>query len=195
MAAMTLLASMAFACTNLATISLSAEAARPGDTIILTGTSFRGAPRAQTGPTPTPVEVHWKSADGPILGTAIPDRAGTIAITFTVPESDPGPAVLVATQRTVIPNLTSPDAPPIVSDEYGTPARATLRILAPGERLGRDIVPSNFVIATSDGSSTALVIMLVLFGAVALSLFAGGVIAFLHQMRARQMVAQPWRYR
>ena len=37
-----------------------------------------------------------------------------------------------------------------------------------------------------DSGATGLIVLMVLFGAVALSLFAGGVIAFLHQVRSRK---------
>ncbi len=193
-ALVTVLAAAALACTNLATISLSSEAGRPGDTIALTGTSFP-VPRASSGVPATPVEIHWKSADGPLLAQATPDRTGTIAVTFTVPESVPGPAVIIATQRRTVTNPNTPDAPPIVTDEFGTPARATLRVLAPGERASRVAVPSEFVSLSTDNGSTAAMVLLVLFGAVSLSLFAGGVIAFLHQVNQRRLVPQPWRSR
>jgi hypothetical protein len=190
-AAMTLAASASLACTNLATISLSSESGHPGDSIVLTGTSFP-VPRASAGLPATPVEVHWKGVDGPLLGTATPDRSGTISLTFTVPESAPGPAVIVATQRRPVLNPNVPDAPPTLTDEYGTPARATLRVLAPGERATTLARQPEFVPLSTEGNSTALMVMLVLSGAVALSLFGGGVIAFLHQIRLRRLVAQPW---
>ena len=187
-----LLAAAAFACTNLATINLSSDSGHPGDTIILTGTSFP-VPRVSSGNAPTPVEVHWKSADGPLLATVTPDRTGTIALTFTIPQAAPGPVIIIATQRRAVVNPNQPEAPPILTDEYGTPARATLRVLAPGERATTILSQADFVPATSDGGSTGLMVMLVLCGAVALSLFGGAIIAFLHQVRLRRLVAQPWR--
>ncbi len=186
------LASVAFPCTNLATINLSTESAHPGDTIALTGTSFP-VPRAASGQPPTPVEIHWKSADGLLLATVVPDRSGSISATFAVPESAPGTVVIVATQRRAVANPAAPDGPPTFTDEYGTPARATLRVLAPGERATTLVPQSDFVPLGTDTNSTALMVMLVLSGAVALSLFGGGVIAFLHQIRLRRLVAQPGR--
>ncbi|MDQ3980983.1 MAG: hypothetical protein M3314_15790 [Actinomycetota bacterium] len=185
------LASVGVACTNLATISLSSGAGHPGDTISVTGTSF--PVRSQLGLTPTPVEIHWRSADGPLLATVTPDRTGTISSTFTIPESAPGPVVIIATQRRTVVNPNTPDAPPILTDEFGTPARATLRVLAPGERATTIVAGSEFAPLTADSGSTAVMVMLVLFGAVALSLFGGGVIAFLHQVRERRLVPQPRR--
>ena len=191
-AVMGVLAAGAFACTNLATINLSSEAAHPGDTITLVGTSFP-VPRPQSGLTPTPVEVHWKSADGPLLAKVVPDRTGTITTTFLVPESAPGPVVIIATQRRTVVNPTAPEAAATVTDEYGTPARATLRVLAPGQQVTTIVNDAEFVPLTTDSGSTAAMVLLVLFGAIALSLFGGGVIAFLHQLRERELVPQPAR--
>ncbi|MFN2503067.1 MAG: hypothetical protein ABR540_02340 [Acidimicrobiales bacterium] len=188
LAVATVFGSAALACTNLATIGLSSEAGRPGDTIVLTGTSFP-VPRAREA-TPTPVVVRWRGPDGPVLGTATPDRTGTIAVMFTIPETAPGPVVIVATQRRPVPDPKAPDAPPtIFTDEYGTPARATLRVLAPGEQAGTLVAPPDFV-ATGDSGSTAMIVMTLLFGAVALSLFGGGVIAFVNQLRRGQAVPE-----
>lgn len=185
-----LIGTAVWACTNLATLTLSAEAGRPGDTIILTGTSF---PVRRGDPNPTPVVIHWKSVDGPVLATVVPDRTGTIATTFTVPSADPGPVVIVATQRRGLPNPDAPDAAPTqFIDEYGTPARVTFRVLAPGEVPVRSVPRSDFIIgASGDSGSTALFVLMLVFGAIALSLFGGGVIAFLHQVRSRRIVAQP----
>ncbi|MCA1692516.1 MAG: hypothetical protein LC733_10070 [Actinobacteria bacterium] len=161
LAVATVFGSAALACTNLATIGLSSEAGRPGDTIVLTGTSFP-VPRAREA-TPTPVVVRWRGPDGPVL---------------------------VATQRRPVPDPKAPDAPPtIFTDEYGTPARATLRVLAPGEQAGTLVAPPDFV-ATGDSGSTAMIVMTLLFGAVALSLFGGGVIAFVNQLRRGQAVPE-----
>ena len=184
----------AFACTNLATIAPDAEAGRPGDTVTIVGTSFP-VPRS-AGATPTSVVLRWGSVDGPVLATVVPDRAGTIVATFTVPPSGPGSVVILAIQRRAVLDPEAPDAPPrLFVDEPGTPARATFRVLAQGETVQRTIPDTDFVTANADDGVTAMVVLMVLFGAVSLSLFAGGVIAFLHQMRLKQLAprAQPWR--
>lgn len=180
----------AAACTNLATISLSRDAGHPGDNITLTGTSF---PVRRNDPRPTPVEIRWGSLDGEILATVTPERTGSISASFTVPRGEPGAVVIVASQRRPIVDPATPDAPPTAfQDEYGTPARATFRILGVGEVAGSFSTPDNQVAAGADDGTSLLVVM-ALLGAVALSLFGGGVIAFLHQVRSRAMVAQPWR--
>jgi hypothetical protein len=192
-------AASALACTNLATITLSSSSGHVGDTITLIGTSFpvprSPAPNSSTpGVPPTPVVIHWKSSDGPVLATVTPDRTGTISATFTVPPTEPGNVVIVALQRRPLADPAAPDGPPkAYIDEVGTPARATFRILAPGEVV-TTIPSSRFVSAGGDHGSTGLIVLMVLFGTVALSLFAGGVIAFLHQIRSqrRDVVPLQW---
>lgn len=185
--------SSAFACTNLATISLSSGFGHPGDKITLIGTSFP-VPRATSATPPTPVVVRWKSIEGPVIANAVPDRTGTISATFTVPQSEPGNVVIVAVQRRGVVDPAAPDSPPSVFvDEAGTPARASFRILAIGE-FAPTSVPFSPVLATgdADGGSTSLIVLMVLFGAVAMSLFAGGVIAFLHQVRTDHPAPARW---
>ena len=189
-ALLTVWGAVAFACTNLATMTLSAAAGHPGDTITLVGTSFP-VPRAGSTATTTPVVLRWRSSEGPILATAIPDRTGSISATFQVPPSEPGHAVIIGVQKRQTFNPDNPDAPPFVQDEPGTPARASFRVLAPGEMAPPARLPGGVALATGEGT-TSLIVLMVLFGAVALSLFAGGVIAFLYQMRSRRPVAQPW---
>jgi hypothetical protein len=189
-------ASVAFACSNLATISTSAESGHTGDTITLIGTSFP-VPRS-AGSAPTSVVIHWGAIDGPVVATVVPDRTGTISATFTVPPSQPGNVVILAVQRRGIPDPNGPaDAPPkFFVDEPGTPARATFRVLAAGETaVPSPIGSDDFVGAGTDDGGTATVVLMVLFGAVSLSLFAGGVIAFLHQVGSKRTSAraQPWR--
>ncbi len=182
----------AYACTNLATISLSSGFGHPGERITLIGTSFP-VPRTTSTTPATPVVVRWKSIDGPVIANAVPDRTGTISATFTVPQSDPGNVVIVAVQRRAVVDPAQPDNPPsLLIDEAGTPARATFRVLANGE-FAPTSVPFSPVLATGegDGGSTALIVLMVLFGAVAMSLFAGGVIAFLHQVRADRPAPAP----
>ncbi|MFP5320099.1 MAG: hypothetical protein ACLGI2_17625 [Acidimicrobiia bacterium] len=180
---------VAFACTNLATMTLSAPAGHPGDTITLVGTSFP-VPRAGSSATTTPVVLRWRSSEGPVLATAVPDRTGSISATFQIPPSEPGHAVIIGVQKRQTFNPDDPDAPAFVQDEPGTPARASFRVLAAGEMAPPARAPGGVAVADGEGT-TSLIVLIVLFGAVALSLFAGGVMAFLYQMRSRRPVAQP----
>lgn len=186
----------AAACANLATLSLSTGAARPGTTITFTGASF-AVPRASTGLSPTPVVVRWQGDEGPILAEAVPDRYGTISASFTVPEARPGTYIIIASQRT--PRAVQgapPEQPPAYVAEPGTPARASFEVL------GADAVPvirtpAVESVDTSDGQgeldSTVWIVLTAAFGAVAMSLFGGGLIAFIHQSRkAKEPARARW---
>lgn len=179
----------AFACTNLATVSPSAEAVRPGDRITLVGTSF---PVSRTSDRPTTgVEVHWGTASGPLMAATMPDRTGTISVTIEVPEAPAGHAVIVVTQRRPLPTDGASTAAPAFVDEPGTPARTSVRVRAPGEP--RDRPPATRVVAgAADNSNTTLLVLTAVTGAVALSLFGGGFIAFIHQHRTRAQYPQAW---
>ena len=178
----------AFACTNLATVVLSTGRAKPGATVTLTGASF-AYPRAGSGQPPTTVVVHWQSETGPVLVEAVPDRFGSIVGSFTVPDARPGVYVLTAIQQTArVPAGAAPGAAPTQFAEPGTPARASFEVLgaeatavvrAPAAvRAGE---PASG--GTGDLDSTVWIVLTAAFGAVALTLFGGGLVAFAHQSR------------
>jgi hypothetical protein len=181
----------AFACSNLATIILSTGRGRAGATVTLTGASFI-YPRATTGQQPTKVVVHWQSEDGAVLAEAVPDRFGSISATFTVPEAPPGIYVITATQLTprVTPGAPADAAPTFVA-ELGTPARASFEVVGPG---APTVVraPTTEPVAPSSGDldSTVWIVLTAAFGAVALSLFGGGLVAFIHQSRQAKVPAE-----
>jgi hypothetical protein len=186
----------AFACANLATLNLSIGAARPGTTITFTGAGF-AVPRASTGLTPTPVVVHWEREEGTIIAEVTPDRYGTISAQFTVPETRPGTYIIVATQKTPRRTPGAPeDQAPAYFAEPGTPARASFEVLAPGA-VASERTP---VAVSGDGSNptgqldaTVWIVLTAAFGAVAMSLFGGGLIAFIHQSRkSREPATARW---
>ena len=186
----------AFACANLATLSLSSGAGRPGATVTLTGASFV-VPRASTGLAPTPVVVHWQAEDGPVLAEATPDRYGSISASFTVPDTRPGTYIIVATQKTPrrLPGAPE-DQSPVYFAEAGTPARASFEVLgAGGVAMVRAPVGESVDVALGGGQldSTVWIVLTAAFGAVAMSLFGGGLIAFIHQSRkSREPAAARW---
>lgn len=190
------LGATAFACANLATLNLSIGAARPGTTITFTGASF-AVPRASTGLTPTPVVVHWQWEDGPVIAEVVPDRYGSISAHFTVPETRPGTYIIVATQKTPRRPAGAPeDQSPALFAESGTPARASFEVLAPGA-----IAPERNSLSeladVSEGQGqlddTVWIVLTAAFGAVAMSLFGGGLIAFIHQSRkSREPATARW---
>ncbi len=176
LAAMAFTAMAAFACTNLATLNLSTASGGVGDTVTVTGSSFR-VPSGTTADQPVlPVVLNWNGADGPVLAETTPDAAGNISATFSVPEGQPGYYVLIASQK---------DAEGV--DAYGTPARASFQILGPnGESVvqpaGNQVAP-----ATADPSSSGIIALTVGLGALGLALFGAGFTAFVRQARTREV--------
>jgi hypothetical protein len=162
----------AFACTNLATLNLSSNTGGPGDSVTVTGSSFRVA----RGSEPTnPVVLHWNGADGKELANVMPDKAGNISATFTVPEGQPGYYVIVATQR---------NAQGV--DDYGTPARASYQILGANGPVAAPVSPANTGVA-AEPSSSGIIALTVGLGALGLALFGAGFVAFVRQARRRDV--------
>ena len=164
----------AFACTNLATLNLSSTAGKAGDSITVTGSSFR----VGSGSTPTdPVVLHWNGTTGAELARVVPDKAGNISATFNIPEGQPGYYVIVATQQ---------DAKGV--DAYGTPARASFQILgANGQSVVTPAVSSAGSTVASSPSSSGIIALTVGLGALGLALFGAGFVAFVRQARRRDV--------
>ena len=190
------LGATAFACANLATLSLSTGSGQAGTTVTLTGASF-AVPRASTGLSPTPVVIRWQSDTGHVLAEATPDRYGSISASFTVPEANPGTYIILGIQRTPRPVPGAPpDQPPALFTEPGTPARASFEVLAPGARptiRSVGVEPVDAADGQGQLDSTVWLVLTAAFGAVAMSLFGGGLIAFIHQSRkAREPARARW---
>ena len=160
----------AFACTNLATLNLSSSAGKAGDTVTVTGSSFRV--NSTNVANSDAVVLKWNGVEGATLAQVKPDKAGNISATFTVPDGQPGYYVIVATQR----NAQGVDA-------YGTPARASYQILGPN---GQSVVtPASSPVGAvgSESSSSGIIALTVGLGALGLALFGAGFIAFVRQAR------------
>ena len=172
---MVLFAGVAYACTNLATLNLSTASGSVGDTVTVTGSSFRTPAKATDAV--MPVSLSWTGAAGPVLAQTTPDAAGNISATFTVPEGQAGYYVILARQL---------DAKGV--DAYGTPARAALQILgANGESV---VTPqTSQTPAVSDGNGAGILALTVGLGALGLSLFAAGFTAFARQARRQEVPA------
>lgn len=173
--------SVAFACTNLATLNLGASAAQAGDTIEVTGSSFRTADRGGQ-----EVVLRWDALDAPGLMTVMPDASGTISTSVTIPADAPGGAyVLVATQESI-----SDDGE--VSDAYGTPARATILVGGPvGDEAEAPRSAMNPA-AVAEGGSIPLVAMTIGLGVLGLALFGAGV-GFYGRARREEPIPAPVR--
>jgi hypothetical protein len=179
------------AAANLATLNGSTARAKPGAIVSLTGASF-AVPRPDSGVAPTPVVIHWQGEEGRVLAEAVPDQFGSISAVITVPpDATPGIYVLVGTQRTPrLPAGAQPGAAPTLVAEPGTPARMSFEVLGPGAVSVRAPVPVGPVEARSDLDSTVWVVLTAASGAVAMSLFGGGLIAFIHQSRQAKLPAE-----
>lgn len=173
--------SVAFACTNLATLNLGASAAEAGDSIEVTGSSFRTADRGGQ-----EVVLRWDALDAPALATVMPDASGTISTSVTIPADAPGGHhVLMATQESV-----SDDGE--VSDAYGTPARATILVGGPAGGEAEAPRPAANPAAVADGGSITLVAMTIGLGVLGIALFGAGV-GFYGRARRQEPVPAPAR--
>ena len=176
-AVLTLLGVTAYACTNLASLNLSSATGRPGDPITLTGSSFNTICVCGPQVPPTPVKIRWNGIKGEVMAEMMPDKAGTISASFTVPDARPGYYVIVATQYDETYHI----------DAAGTPARATFEVLT---ATGQSVVGSGEVAtaspSTDETTSTALIALTVALGALGLGLFAGGSMALVRQIATRR---------
>lgn len=173
LAAIAVTASAAFACTNLATLNLSSPSGNVGDTVTLTGSSFR-VPAGNAAP--LPVILTWNGAAGPVLAQAIPDGAGNISATFTVPAGEPGYYVVMASHK---------DAEG--KDTFGTPARAAFQILGPNSEAAVQPASNKAPPAISEPSSSGLIALTIGLGVLGLALFGAGFTAFVRQARRREV--------
>lgn len=173
LAAMAVTASTAFACTNLATLNLSSASGNVGDTVTLTGSSFR-VPTGNAAP--LPVTLTWNGAAGPVLAQVAPDGAGNISATFAVPAGEPGYHVVVATHK---------DAEG--KDTFGTPARASFQILGPNSEAAAQPVSNKAPVTASEPSSSGLIALTIGVGVLGLALFGAGFTAFVRQARRREI--------
>ena len=166
--AVVLTAAMAFACTNLATLNLSSASGKPGDGIIVTGSSFRMPANVTTG-----VQLRWNALDGPVLAEATPDKAGNFSTTVTIPDAQPDVYVLVAVLR---------DAKG--ADTSGTPARAQFQVLGGAGKPAPAGTSGQVVAGTATQSSSAVPFALLFaLGALGLGLFLAGFVAVARQAR------------
>jgi len=111
-------ASLAYACTGLATITTSPGSAVAGATVTVDARGF--APHDPSDARTSPAEIRMDSMTGPVIGTASPSSArsgGNFSVQITVPAVAAGDHVLIATQN-------GADGRP----SYGTPARTVFTV-------------------------------------------------------------------
>jgi hypothetical protein len=162
------IASVAWACGDLATVTLDKKVASPGESVSITGKNY-----ANTAPGgPSAVTVRLQSRKGTIL-TTVPATLGRISDTFTIPASvSPGWYVVLATQNNA--NGTP---------KSGTPGRTTLRIQ--GSAAGATPAAAPWGSATPPGPSASHApvgagsgspspLMILLASALSLTMLLGG---------------------
>lgn len=163
-------AMIAYACTNIASLNLESSTGAAGDELAVTGSSFGAEPE---------VVLHWNSIDGAELASVVPDQAGNISTSITVPEgTQPGYYVVVATQ-------TGEDG----SQVFGGPARAAFQVLGPGgEALqAQPAGPDQLAQFASESGATAsagMIALTAILGLLGLGLFGAGVAGFVRESRS-----------
>lgn len=106
------LASAAYACASLATLSVNPEKGRPGITVSGSGANYCADPACSE------VTIHFKSRSGLVLATTRPGADRRIAFEFTVPKAAAGWYSIVAVQSKA-------DGAPVA----GTPGRDSFKIV------------------------------------------------------------------
>jgi hypothetical protein len=158
-------ASVAWACGVLATVTLDKKVASPGQAVGITGKNYANTTVGGA----SPVTVRLQSRSGTVL-TTVPAVGGKIADTFTVPSNvSPGWYVVLATQNNA--NGTP---------KAGTPGRTTLRIqgsagavAAPwGSTNPSGPAASQAPVGSGSGSPSPLMILLA--SALSLTMLLGG---------------------
>ena len=169
----------AFACTNISTLNISDSSGRPGSTVLITGTSFgNSSPTGRRTTTPLPVRIRWNGTDGETLAEVLPDTAGNISASVTIPAAAPGHYVIFAVQQ---------DADGY--HMYGTPARIAYQVLTPDGRPAPPLAaaPTESTGAGSDPSD--LPVALVVLGVLGGALFVAGFAAFVRLLSPGARVA------
>lgn len=170
-------AAAAWACTNLATLNLSAASGQPGTVVNLTGTAF-----ATKGG--SPVVIHWDSLDGPVLATTNADPTGTVHASVAIPaDAQPGPHILIAKQDYT-------DDKGVTTAAYGTPARASFMVGAPPFEAAASRPAAPPVATGAEGGSGGLVAFAIILALGGFGLFGAGLAVFSRQA-GRQRVPAP----
>lgn len=95
---------VAWACTPAAEISVSPAKGKSNDTATVSGAQFKEAP----------VQIHWETVNGPVIGTA---QGPSFSVAVTIPDSAPGTHYLVAYQ----PNGGGTDTAPFTVEAQQSP--------------------------------------------------------------------------
>jgi hypothetical protein len=159
----------AFACTNISTLNISDSSGRPGSAVLITGTSFgNSSPTGRRTTTPLPVRIRWNGTGGETLAEVLPDAAGNISASVTIPlQAAPGHYVIFAVQQ---------DADGY--HMYGTPARIAYEVLTPDGRPAPPPAVASAEPSAGQAGTSGLPLALVLLGASGGALFVAGFVTF-----------------
>ena len=115
------LASLAYACTSLATLGLNPQQGEAGQKVTVTGRGF--VPHGSETRSGQPVAIRFDSQRNPVLATATPSGTdGSFSVQITVPQVPAGNHVVIATQARNDGSVAS-----------GTPARQAFTVVAPAQ--------------------------------------------------------------
>lgn len=171
-------ASAAWACGVLATLSIDTKVAAPGQAITVTGKNYSNT--ADGGPSPVAIRLKSRTSDAI---TTINAAGGQINKTFALPESTPpGWYVVLATQTLANGNPKS-----------GTPGRTTLRVQGSADKSAAVAPPwaSNNTSGPATGSAGNQSLLAILFAAaLSLSMLVGGW-SLLNRRNGRTGTKQP----
>ena len=113
------LASLAYACTSLATLGLNPQQGEAGQKVTVTGRGF--VPHGSETRSGQPVAIRFDSQRNPVLATATPSGTdGSFSVQITVPQVPAGNHVVISTQARNDGSVAS-----------GTPARQAFTVVAP----------------------------------------------------------------
>ena len=163
------LGATSWACTSLATLNLSEASGAVGESITVTGSSFKATTPEAAAP---PVALHWNAMDGPVVAQTNTDAAGNISTIFAIPESQPGNFVVIARQL---------DAEG--KDHWGTPARAGFQVLGAGTAPIAEPSVASRPFSTASSDSNSAVTLALGLGGLGLVLFGAGFMAVVRQTR------------
>lgn len=158
-------ASVAWACGVLATLSLDKKVAAPGETVTATGRNWATAGHSA-------VSIRLKTRDGRVIATTAAQTGNTIRETFALPRDlSPGWYVILGTQTNTATG----------NPKTGTPGRTTLRIQGAAqasEVAGAPWSSSNpsgpAASAADGGGSSRSLLMLLLAGSLSVTMLASG---------------------
>ncbi|MGH9124493.1 MAG: hypothetical protein ACRDZ8_07170 [Acidimicrobiales bacterium] len=154
--------------------------AQAGQQVTVTGNEFYGS---------NPVEIHFNSLNGPVLGSFTPNSNGGFVGAVTIPSDAPvGPAVLVATEAAA--TATSPSG----GSSAGVPTRTVVNVLGPGGSSPVGVAPSGASrpsgVVTQNSSVSTGALVLVALGVLGVAMFIAGGVALMTSDRRRGVTAE-----